>query len=66
MAKRVVLKHGLKQDKPFIRDVRHTCTGLEIFYGNEKQAFRYATWAVGVQMVRALQDFGNFKIIEEE
>ncbi|MDG4501795.1 hypothetical protein [Streptococcus suis] len=33
--KRVILKHGLKQDNPFVRDVRHSTTGLEIFYGCE-------------------------------
>ncbi|HGA1330596.1 TPA: hypothetical protein ACIRI2_001990 [Streptococcus suis] len=28
--KRVILKHGLKQDNPFVRDVRHSTTGEEL------------------------------------
>ncbi|HEL2218492.1 TPA: hypothetical protein TYI97_001053 [Streptococcus suis] len=64
--KRVILKHGLKQDNPFVRDVRHSTTGLEIFYGNERQDFRYANWQVGVVMTKHLYLHGNFKIIEVE
>ncbi|CYW68144.1 hypothetical protein HPA24_04315 [Streptococcus suis] len=64
--KRVILKNLAKQDKPYIREIRHLTTGFDIFYGNEQQAFRYATWAVGVDMARSLYLRGNFKIIEVE
>ncbi len=29
----VKLRHGSKQDRPFIRDVKVSCTGIDIFYG---------------------------------
>ncbi len=64
MVKRVILKNHAKQDKPYIREIRHLTTGFDIFYGNEQQAFRYATWAVGVDMARSLYLRGDFKIIE--
>ncbi|HFI0055603.1 TPA: hypothetical protein ACGORU_001952 [Streptococcus suis] len=44
----VKLKHGLKQDRPFIREVRVNCTGIDIFYGNERQAMRFASRAAAV------------------
>ncbi|HEL1612404.1 TPA: hypothetical protein TXL52_000439 [Streptococcus suis] len=62
----VKLKHGSKQDRPFVREVRVNCTGIDIFYGNERQAFRYANWQVGVVMTKQLYLHGNFKIIEVE
>lgn len=64
MAKQCILKHGSKQDKPFIRDVRHSCTGFDISYGSQAQAFRYASRAVAVNVLRALQVYGNFYIVE--
>ncbi len=64
MVKRVILKNPAKQDKAYIREIRHLTTGLDIFYGNEQQAFRYATWTVGVDMARSLYLRGDFKIIE--
>ncbi|HEP1815405.1 TPA: hypothetical protein VB864_001828 [Streptococcus suis] len=64
--KRVILKHGLKQDNPFVRDVRHSTTGLEIFYGNERQAMRFASRAAAIHVSRALKDYGNFYLIEED
>lgn len=66
MVKRVILKHGLKQDDPFVREVLNLTTGLEVSYGNERQAFRYANWQVGVVMTKQLYLHGNFKIIEVE
>ncbi|MCH1645057.1 hypothetical protein M5P42_02730 [Streptococcus suis] len=62
----VKLRHGSKQDRPFIRDVKVSCTGIDISYGNERQAFRYANWQVGVVMTKQLYLHGNFKIIEVE
>lgn len=62
----VKLKHGSKQSKAFIRDVRFSCTGIEIFYCEQHQAMRFASWAVAVHISRALKDYGNFYLIEEE
>ena len=38
----VRLRHGSKQDRPFIRYVKVSCTGIDISYGNERQAMRFA------------------------
>ncbi|HFU4116982.1 TPA: hypothetical protein ACGO7F_001473 [Streptococcus suis] len=60
------LKHGSKKDRPFIREVRVGCTGIDVFYGNEQQAMRFASRAAAIYVSRALKDHGNFYIIEEE
>ncbi|HEM6216154.1 TPA: hypothetical protein U2D00_000498 [Streptococcus suis] len=62
----VKLKHGSKQDRPFIREVRVSCAGIDIFYGNERQAMRFASRAAAIHVSRALKDYGNFYLIEEE
>lgn len=62
----VKLKHGSKQDRAFIREVRVNCTGIDIFYGNERQAMRFASRAAAIHVSRALKDYGNFYLIEEE
>ncbi|CYV47347.1 hypothetical protein HO670_07880 [Streptococcus suis] len=62
----VKLKHGSKQDRPFIREVRVSCAGIDIFYGNERQAMRFASRAAAIHVSRALKDYGNFYLIEED
>lgn len=62
----VKLKHGSKQDRPFIREVRVSSTGIDIFYGNERQAMRFASRAAAIHVSRALKDYGNFYLIEED
>ncbi|HEM4717507.1 TPA: hypothetical protein U1137_000523 [Streptococcus suis] len=62
----VKLKHGSKKTRPFIREVRVSCTGIDIFYGNERQAMRFASRAAAIHVSRALKDYGNFYLIEEE
>lgn len=62
----VKLKHGSKQDKPFIRSVRVDCMGIDISYGNERQAMRFASRAAAIHVSRALKDYGNFYLIEED
>ncbi|CYV04448.1 hypothetical protein HO640_10395 [Streptococcus suis] len=62
----VKLKHGSKQDRPFIREVRVSCAGIDISYGNERQAMRFASRAAAIHVLRALKDYGNFYIIEED
>lgn len=66
VVKEHILKHGLKQDKPYVREVRHTCTGFDIFYGTERQAFRYANYEVALGVSRDLQRHGNFYPMEVE
>ena len=60
------LKHGSKQDRPFIREVKVSSTGIDIFYGNERQAMRFASRAAAIHVSRALKDYGNFYLIEED
>ncbi|HEM5056625.1 TPA: hypothetical protein U1265_000779 [Streptococcus suis] len=60
------LKHGSKKDKPFVREVKVSCTGIDIFYGNERQAMRFASRAAAIHVSRALKDYGNFYLIEED
>lgn len=62
----VKLKHGSKQDRPFVREVRVSCTGIDIFFGNERQAMRFASRAAAIHVSRALKEYGNFYLIEEE
>ncbi|HEM3702199.1 TPA: hypothetical protein U1D11_000669 [Streptococcus suis] len=62
----VKLRHGSKQDRHFIREVRVNCTGIDIFYGNERQAMRFASRAAAIHVSRALKDYGNFYLIEED
>lgn len=61
----VILKHGSKQTSPFIKDVRFSCTGIDIFYCDQQQAMRFASRAVAIHVSRALKDYGNFYLIEE-
>lgn len=61
----ILLKHGSKQSKAFIRDVRFSCTGIDIFYCEQSQAMRFASRAVAIHVSRALKDYGNFYLIEE-
>ncbi|WP_156010038.1 hypothetical protein [Streptococcus ruminantium] len=62
----VKLRHGSKQDRPFIREVKFSCTGIDIAYGNERQAMRFASRAAAIHVSRALKDYGNFYLIEED
>ncbi|HFI0791093.1 TPA: hypothetical protein ACGO62_001100 [Streptococcus suis] len=59
------LKHGLKD--LYIREVRHTCTGFDIFWGTRSQAFTYTTQQVAVVMKRSLELYGcgNLYLVEE-
>ncbi|HEM3850415.1 TPA: hypothetical protein U1W16_000842 [Streptococcus suis] len=60
------LKHGSKKEKPFVRGVKVSCTGIDISYGNERQAMRFASRAAAIHVSRALKDYGNFYLIEED
>ena len=62
----VKLKHGSKQDRSFIREVQVSCAGIDISYGNERQAMRFASRAAAIHVSRALKDYGNFYLVEEE
>lgn len=64
--KRYSLKHGSKKAKPFVREVKVSCTGIDIAYGNERQAMRFASRAAAIHVSRALKDYGNFYLVEEE
>lgn len=62
-----ILKHGTREDKPYLRSVVINVTGLDISCSEEKKAMRFVSRAVALQVGKALRDsFGNFYPVEVE
>ncbi|MGT2716583.1 hypothetical protein [Streptococcus respiraculi] len=62
-----ILKHGLKQDKPYLRNAEFKCTGIDLSYCEEpRKAMKFASRSVAILVSRALIAYGNFYPIEEE
>lgn len=62
-----ILKHGLKEDKPFVKSVTIGVTGIDISFSNEKKALRFASRGASIQVGNALRNsFGNFYPVEVE
>ena len=62
-----ILKHGTREDKPFLRSVVIGVTGLDISCSEEKKALRFVSRAAALQVVKALRgSFGNFYPVEVE
>lgn len=59
-----ILKHGTKEDKPFLMSVAISVTGIDISYSNEREAMRFISRAVALQVAKALESFGNFYVIQ--
>nr|DAN90281.1 MAG TPA: hypothetical protein [Bacteriophage sp.] len=59
-----ILKHGTKEDKPFLMSVAISVTGIDISYSNEREAMRFISRAVALQVAKALRSFGNFYVIQ--
>ena len=60
-----VLKHGTKKDKPFLKSVVVTVTGIDISFSDENKALRFASRGSAIQVGRALRSsFGNFYLVE--
>lgn len=62
-----ILKHGIREDKPFLRSAVIGVTGLDISCSEEKKAMRFVSRGAAVQVCKALRgSFGNFYPIEVE
>ena len=60
-----ILKHGTREDKPFLRSAVIGVTGLDISCSEEKKALRFVSRAVALQVGKALRaSFGNFYPVE--
>lgn len=56
-----ILRHGTREDKPFLRSVVIGVTGLDISCSEEKKAMRFVSRGAAVQVGKALRgSFGNF------
>lgn len=62
-----ILKHGTREDKPFLMSAVIGVTGLDISCSEEKKAMRFVSRAAAVQVGKALRSsFGNFYPVEVE
>ncbi|CEY88064.1 Uncharacterised protein [Streptococcus pneumoniae] len=62
-----ILKHGTREDKPFLKSVVIGVTGLDISCSEEKKALRFVSRAAALQVSKALRgSFGNFYPVEVE
>ncbi|CVP96659.1 Uncharacterised protein [Streptococcus pneumoniae] len=62
-----ILKHGTREDKPFLMSAVIGVTGLDISCSEEKKAMRFVSRGAAVQVSKALRgSFGNFYPVEVE
>ena len=60
-----ILKHGTREDKPFLMYVDISVTGIDVSYSDERKAMRFISRAVALQVGKALRgSFGNFYPVE--
>lgn len=59
-----ILKHGAREDKPFLMSVAIGVTGIDISFSEERGAIRFVSRAVAMQVGKALRSFGNFYVIQ--
>ena len=60
-----ILKHGTREDKPFLRSAVIGVTGLDISCSEENKALRFVSRAAAVQVGKALRgSFWNFYPVE--
>lgn len=60
-----ILKHGTREDKPFLMSATIGVTGIDVSYLDERKAMRFISRAVALQVGKALRDsFGNFYPVE--
>lgn len=60
-----ILKHGTKEDKPFLKSVDIEVTGIDISFSDERRAMRFASRGAAIQVGKALRgSFGNFYPVE--
>ena len=60
-----ILKHGTKEEKPYLMSAKIGVTGIDVSYSDERKAMRFISRAVALQVGKALRDsFGNFYPVE--
>lgn len=60
-----ILKHGTKEDKPFLKSVDVVVTGIDISFSDERKAMKFASRGAAIQVGNALRgSFGNFYPVE--
>lgn len=59
-----ILKHGTKEEKPYLMSVTIGVTGIDISFSEEGGAIRFVSRAVAMQVAKALRSFGNFYVIQ--
>ncbi|HEV9184761.1 TPA: hypothetical protein VZO08_001773 [Streptococcus pneumoniae] len=60
-----ILKHGTKEEKPYLMSATIGVTGIGISYSDERKAMQFISRAVALQVGKALRgSFGNFYPIE--
>ena len=60
-----ILKHGTREDKPFLMYVDISVTGIDVSYSDKRKAMRFISRAVALQVGKALRgSFGNFYPVE--
>ena len=60
-----ILKHGTKEDKPFLKSVDVAVTGIDVSFSDERKAMKFTSRGAAIQVGRALRgSFGNFYPVE--
>ena len=59
-----ILKHGTKEEKPYLMSATIGVTGIDISFSGEREAIRFVSRAVAMQVAKALRSFGNFYVIQ--
>ena len=60
-----ILRHGTREDKPFLMSATIGVTGIDISYSDERKAMRFISRAVALQVGKALRgSFGDFYPVE--
>lgn len=59
-----ILKHGTRENKPFLMSAKIGVTGIDISFSEERGAIRFVSRAVAMQVAKALRSFGNFYVIQ--
>lgn len=62
----IVIKRGDKERDPYIRAVAVGCTGIDITYGTERQALRFASRGAATHVAKALYAYGRFYVVDVE
>lgn len=60
-----ILKHGLKQEKPFIKSVVVSVTGLNVSFSDESKAMKFVSRGAAIQVGHALRmSYGTFYLVQ--